>query len=371
MAVSITINETAVVNVPQPSPIGHYRIVALLKHTEFVSNDATTITNVTEFIRYFGNPTDDNYKYWFQIYNFLKYGNSIDVFAPWDENWVIGKVPTNTEYNTIFKTFIDDYIDYSNYDFIIDCQLPADSPDMNYIAGTVEGENIVCITGVWDETRYTFGSEVSDVIDDFGLENIGTYFVNHSISTFIVGNMKTQYDEYNDVHRMVPMFGDITGLFSMNYDTPFLAGFKYGLIKCIDKLLFYPGESSINTLTSAKINPIIYDRDYGSKFLFGDTMAVPDTADFNKAFIKANYNKIVDWLTTSLSNIIVTTTNTKDVYRVVNEYETYLTIMKAKWILDEYTIAYTINNNNIEYTVGLTFPMTIQEQIVNIQIIGM
>jgi len=500
--------------------VNNYRVVAVLPSILYYGNSVLTINNSTELVNNFGEPTNDNYKYWFQIYNYLKYSKPIDVIKPIDiyyknsvlvfdnsvitnetiadfynpevanletvtveaeklkvirklpdeddnlaflicseeskwkefvhtssskrwcdyfdiiplfsaneiaclvlkksgDYWILAEkmivslnpesdifinnyessfvymksnnfVPftTNdfdiedlkfiqsaeplTETNDAIYTRALNIVKELKYNIILDFCCPDDT-NINRVSSLFLEENIIIITGLWNESRYSdFNNRINDIVNDFGiLSALPTgYFNVWNSNTFLVGNMKRQYDEYNGFYRIVPCFGDIAGIFSLNYGTPYLAGFKYGLIKHIEKLLVNPGELDVKLLLDNKINPIIYDLDYSGKYLLGDRTSEKNIVKFRKTSNVINHYQIIKDLNDILEKIVIQDkTNKRDVERFVSEARKYLESKKKLNIVSEYSLTYLINNDNnvVEYSVSLTYPTMIEEIIVNIR----
>jgi phage tail sheath protein FI len=123
--------------------------------------------------------------------------------------------------------------------------------------------------------------------EDFGTQ---TVFADKIFTTFgtyscIAGNMKYQYDKFNDVNRWVSVLGDIAGLYaqtdqiSETWYAP--AGSTRGVIKNCIKLAFNPNKQNRDNLYQNAINPIMSVAGEGSAVVYGQKTAtsIPSAMD--------------------------------------------------------------------------------------------
>lgn len=65
--------------VTTPSQTSPSTVVAMLPMKSGMSMQEVIINSADELISYFGEPSDYNYKEWFQVWNFLQYSSPITV----------------------------------------------------------------------------------------------------------------------------------------------------------------------------------------------------------------------------------------------------------------------------------------------------
>jgi len=93
----------------------------------------------------------------------------------------------------------------------------------------------------------------------------------------IQGNLKYQYDKFNDVNRWMSVGGDIAGLYAQtgvtHDDWWAVAGLDRGKIKNCIKLAFNPNKTNKDDLHDNAINPIININGEGAAIKFGNKTA--------------------------------------------------------------------------------------------------
>lgn len=99
---------------------------------------------------------------------------------------------------------------------------------------------------------------------------------------FLDSGWKYQYDKYNDVHRYVPLNGDIAGLAARTdyTDDPWFsfAGFNRGQIKNVVKLAAILGKTERDALFQKGINPVVGFKGQGVVLLGDKTLLAKPSA---------------------------------------------------------------------------------------------
>lgn len=290
--------------------------------------------------------------------------NSFDI----DDLIFIKSPDVLTESNNTILTRTLNIVKTENYDILLD-YCASDDTNINRASNLFKSTSTTVITGLWNEVRYKdLSTRITDVINDFGIYASAPtgYFSEWGYNSFIVGNMKRQYDEYNDFYRVLPCFGDVAGIMSLNFGTPYLAGFKYGLIKFIEKLLINAGEQDTKLLSNNKINPIIYDYDYTGKYLFGDKTSEKYSDKLKKISNTLNHQRIVYDLNVIFDNTNLPSLSQKNVDRFVNEANKYLINEKNINNIKDFSVTYSINNNVVAYSINILYPVMIEKLTVTI-----
>lgn len=106
---------------------------------------------------------------------------------------------------------------------------------------------------------------------------------------FIDSGYKYQYDRYNDVHRYIPLNGDIAGLTVRTDDTrdPWYspAGFNRGQIKNIVRLAWNPNQGERDQLYKKDINPVVTFPGQGT-ILYGDKTGLAKSSAFDRINVR-------------------------------------------------------------------------------------
>ena len=106
----------------------------------------------------------------------------------------------------------------------------------------------------------------------------------------IAGNLKYQYDKFNDVNRWMSVAGDVAGLYAQTDITndPWwaAAGLERGKIKNCIKLAFNPSKTNKDKLYNNAINPIINIAGEGAGIKFGNKTATNKPSALDRANVR-------------------------------------------------------------------------------------
>ena len=149
-----------------------------------------------------------------------------------------------------------------------------------------------CIAIVVPFNYQFLSTNSSNACTEYLLDNFGTkteaedkIFTTFGTYSAIYGNMKYQYDKYNDVNRWINIGGDIAGLFAqtdLTNDTWWApAGSSRGVIKNCIKLAFNPNKQNRDDLYVNGINPIMAIAGEGNAIVSGQktATALPSAMD--------------------------------------------------------------------------------------------
>lgn len=134
--------------------------------------------------------------------------------------------------------------DYFTVDYLLGfkCSSLEDSYDFDIMTNIAkERGNTIALNSVWEESNYLGKTEseiLTQITNDFGCQdfryNAKVKVFNDYMSMF--GNMKLQYDFYNENYIWLPIIGDVAGSFVENES---ITGVGYNTIfKNTDRLLF-------------------------------------------------------------------------------------------------------------------------------------
>lgn len=108
--------------------------------------------------------------------------------------------------------------------------------------------------------------------------------------TAMYGNMKYQYDRFNDVNRWIGIGGDIAGLAAQvdaNRDPWWaIAGLDRGKVKNVIKVAFNPNKANRDDLYVNAINPVINIPGEGSGIVFGQKTATAKPSAFDRLNVR-------------------------------------------------------------------------------------
>lgn len=132
----------------------------------------------------------------------------------------------------------------------------------------------------------------SNMIEKFGTtaNPTATDFYTFGSYSAIYGNLKYQYDKFNDVNRWMCLAGDIAGLYAQtdaNRDPWWApAGLERGKIKNCIKLAFNPNKANRDALYVNAINPIMSIPGEGTAIVFGQKTATTRPSAFDRVNVR-------------------------------------------------------------------------------------
>ncbi len=180
--------------------------------------------------------------------------------------------------------------------------------DMNGMA-TIAETRKDCIAVVIPFDYQFLSTNSANICTEYLLDNFGTQVntANKLFNTFstysaMYGNMKYQYDKYNDVNRWVNIGGDIAGLYAQTDQTNDTwwapAGATRGVIKNCIKLAFNPNKQNRDDLYVNAINPIMAIAGEGNAIVFGQKTAT----DLPSAMDRVNVRRLLIYLEKAIAN---------------------------------------------------------------------
>jgi len=157
-------------------------------------------------------------------------------------------------------------------------------------------KDCVAIVCPYQETDY-IGKSATDacakLIEEFGVKSTMTGsrdFSRFGTYSAVYGNMKYQYDKFNDVNRWVGVAGDIAGLYAaMDADRdPWWApaGLERGKIKNAIKLVINPNKQNRDDLYVNSINPILGIPGEGNAVVWGQKTATAKPSAFDRVNVR-------------------------------------------------------------------------------------
>lgn len=168
--------------------------------------------------------------------------------------------------------------------------------DTNY-ASTIAETRKDCIAIV-APYNYSFLTTKSNtdctqyLLDNFGsqVEYDGKIFTTFGTYSAVYGNMKYQYDKFNNVNRWINVAGDIAGLYAQtdNTNDPWWApaGTTRGVIKNAIKLAFNPNKQNRDEMYVNSINPVMAVAGEGSAVVWGQKTATAVPSAFDRVNVR-------------------------------------------------------------------------------------
>ena len=155
----------------------------------------------------------------------------------------------------------------------------------NYITDNIvdlRQDCVLTVTPARETVVANAGGELTDVVEFRNALRSSSYVV-------LASGYKQMYDKYNDVYRMVPTCGDITGLMARTDSTrdPWVspAGPNRGHLKNVVKLSWNPNQAERDVLYKNAINPIVTFPGQGT-MLYGDKTLLAKPSAFDRINVR-------------------------------------------------------------------------------------
>jgi len=233
--------------------------------------------------------------------------------------------------------------------------LTAHELDLNTASTIAESrKDCIAVVGPYNYSYLSVNTSnncTQSLLDGYGTQtsSINKVFTTFGTYSAFYGNMKYQYDKFNNVNRWINVEGDIAGLYAQtdNTNDPWWApaGTSRGIIKNAIKLAFNPTKQNRDDLYVNGINPIMSIPGEGSAVVWGQktATAMPSAMD------RVNVRRLLIFLEKSIaiaSNIGLFEFN--DVFtrtRLFNIIDPFLRSVKARRGLYNYKIVCDDTNN--------------------------
>ena len=177
--------------------------------------------------------------------------------------------------------------------------LIAHALDINGMSEIAESrKDAVAIVAPYDTNAFkalvgkTATEASANLIADFGITSDPTTTVFKRFGTYssLYGNLKYQYDKFNDVNRWVSLAGDVAGLYAQtdNDRDPWWApaGLERGKVKNAIKLAFNPNKQNRDDLYINSINPIMSIPGEGVAIVYGQKTATAKPSAFDRVNVR-------------------------------------------------------------------------------------
>lgn len=230
--------------------------------------------------------------------------------------------------------------------------------DLNYASEIAyTRKDCIAIVCPYDYTKYVSVGKtkaVENLIEEFGsqTESINKKFFQFNDYTSIYGDMKYQYDRFNDINRWVCIAGDIAGLIAQvdAYNEPWVApaGLNRGKLKNLIKLAINPNKSQRDDLYFNSINPIISIPGEGIGVVFGQKTAVKKPSAFDRLNVRRLMIVIEKAIASASRYVLFEFNDDFTRTRLKSMIEPYLREVKAKRGLYDFRVICDRTNNTDE-----------------------
>lgn len=301
-----------------------------------------------KFISDLGTGTAQNYVYG-TVYPLAKDSNGIKI------DLVTGKASYDANAYTIgdIQFAAQQFSDGDSFDINI---LVAHELDLN-VMSTISETRKDCITIV---APYDYKSLVGksattatqNLLNDFGSR---TPYANKKFGTFgtysaIYGNMKYQYDKFNDVNRWVCIAGDVAGIYAQtdyNRDPWYApAGIERGKIKNTIKLAVNTqNKANKDALYINSINLVIPITGEGEAIVFGQRTATAKPTALDRVNVRRLMITLEKAISTAVKYGLFEFNDSFTRARLVGIIDPYMRTVKARRGVYEYSVVCDLTNN--------------------------
>lgn len=226
-------------------------------------------------------------------------------------------------------------------------------------AGNIASSRKDCIalTGYWDETDLvgkTPTIATANVTDDYGTidaSDVAVYTV-HDTYSAVYGNMKYQYDKFNDTNRWMSLLGDAAGLMAETDESndPWWApaGINRGSMKNVIKLAYNPNKANRDSLYVNSINPVMSIPGEGQGLIMGQKTATSVASAIDRVNVRRLLIHIEKSVATALRPFMFEFNDDETRNRIAGVLNPFLAEIKARRGLFDFLVVVDSTNNTSE-----------------------
>jgi hypothetical protein len=197
--------------------------------------------------------------------------------------------------------------------------------------------------GATDATDYLLGAFGTQTVSEDKLFTVnGTY-------SAIYGNMKYQYDKFNDVNRWICVAGDVAGVYAQtdaNRDPWWApAGMDRGKMKNVIKLAFNANKQNRDDMYVNAINPIISIAGEGQGIIFGQKTATAKPSALDRINVRRLLIVIEKAIASAVKYSIFEFNDAFTRNRIVGMIDPFLRTVKARRGVYTYGVQCDAANN--------------------------
>jgi len=191
----------------------------------------------------------------------------------------------------------------------------------------------------------------TSLLEKYGTQTVSTRkeFTRNGSYSCIYGNMKYQYDKFNDVNRWVSIGGDIAGIMANTDSTrdPWWApaGLERGKIKNAIKLACNPNKQNRDELYVNAINPVISITGEGAAIVYGQKTATARPSALDRINVRRLLIVIEKAIATAVKYALFEFNDTFTRNRLVGIIDPFLRTVKARRGVYDYAVQCDTSNN--------------------------
>jgi phage tail sheath protein FI len=191
----------------------------------------------------------------------------------------------------------------------------------------------------------------SVMLEGYGAQTVSQNQIFNAWGTYsaVYGNMKYQYDKFNDVNRWMCVAGDIAGLYAQtdaNRDPWWApAGLDRGKITNAIKLAFNPNKQNRDDLYVNSINPIITIVGEGAAIVYGQKTATATPSAIDRINVRRLLIVIEKAIATAVKSALFEFNDSFTRSRLVGIVEPFLRTVKSRRGLYDYLVVCDDSNN--------------------------
>ena len=196
------------------------------------------------------------------------------------------------------------------------------------------------------------GSQIAQwIANNYGTQSDNLNMIFNSFSTYagVFGNMKYQYDKFNNVNRWVSVGGDIAGLMASTDATYGVwyaaAGYNRGSILNVIKLLYSPNLALRNLLYQNGINSIINVPGEGAAIVWGQATATATASALDRIPVQRMFILIEQSISKLLMGFVEEFNNSFTRHRIINAITPFLQNIKSLQGLYDFKLVCDSSNN--------------------------
>jgi phage tail sheath protein FI len=215
-------------------------------------------------------------------------------------------------------------------------------------------KDCVAIVSPWNyqELVTKSSSDATQVlINEFGSQTLSPDKVFTTFGTYsaVYGNMKYQYDKFNDLNRWLSVGGDVAGLCAQNdaQNDPWwaVAGTTRGIIRNCIKLAINPRKQNRDDLYVNAINPVMSIPGEGQGVVWGNKTSTAEPSAFDRLNVRRLLIVVEKTIATAARYVLFEFNDTFTRNRMRGLIEPYLRTVKSRRGIYDFMVVCDASNN--------------------------
>ncbi len=220
-----------------------------------------------------------------------------------------------------------------------------------YSTTNIDSFTVVAPYDVTQMVGQSAGNITNFLSENYGTQSTSPNMLFDTFSTYsgVFGNLKYQYDKFNNVNRWLSLGGDIAGLIAAadaNYNIWFAAaGYTRGQVQNVIKLAFSPNLAQRNQLYLNGINTVINVPGEGAGIVWGQKCVTATASALDRIPVQRMFIFIEQSISKMLMGFVEEFNNSFTRHRVLNALQPFLANIQSQQGLYAFLVKCDSSNN--------------------------